>query len=646
MITIPKKAHFIYFKGRPFKLLYYLTIKTFHHFNPNYEILLHYDNIDENIWFNKIKHFCTLVKTSPHIYVNNQLVGTKQHQADYTRLKALHEHGGVYLDLDIISIKPLADIEQELLNSGKDTLIGLERENHDNFCNAVIMTTPQSEFIRQWIHEYDTTWGEWGKYEYSYWMGHSTHAPKRIYNKDNSLLHVTTYEKFYPLYWDGIEDYMWGECKVSLDNSYLVHLWETEAEKANLLPKDISFFYKYEDTTFSKFCMPFIREDFPNIDNESKLFEMIDALDETELLRLKEIININYAHKVENLEDGYYPVKVPTKQLPDKHYYRRVAHYKKECTKNDYYIKAFYEGFMEANLKGNMTDFIENSNEVIYNNLAFPFDRMTADGYVAKLDHRPISYWSDELLKFLYTKTQSDFILLSDNDKLKDLLSNTKNKLLIRTLMLTKDWDMVFFSNTDDGKFRIQYNAHILPKNVTDVLVYHRSLFNLYETNNTLDNIYFYTYTIYNPESYIEFNANFRFYKKDFENISQSPFCYLHITDEDDPLLNTYEKEVYLGIPCDRCYGNKFSSYRDYPNVTQNTLFQNQPDLLRDKKHAIIQSEDDLGYIEADTEVLFFIGKKMNDLCLESFRANNGLYCVVVETDYPESICDCCCIHK
>lgn len=91
------------------------------------------------------------------------------HQADILRLAILQEEGGIYLDTDVIPLKPFTD----LLYSPRDVVMGHEGGNRYGLCNAIILARPNSEFLQRWIASYAT-------FQPSVWNYHSVRMPKLL----------------------------------------------------------------------------------------------------------------------------------------------------------------------------------------------------------------------------------------------------------------------------------------------------------------------------------------------------------------------------------------------------------------------------------------------------------------------------------
>lgn len=138
------------------------------------ELKLHYAYLDENDpWLMRIreKHHITLVQ---HDMAREYPEQVKQrwkvsHLADALRLDILFKEGGIYLDMDVISLRPFDDIR----HGERDVVLGHEGGDRRGLCNAVILARPNASFIARWIESYrDFSPGEWNY--------HSVLLPKKL----------------------------------------------------------------------------------------------------------------------------------------------------------------------------------------------------------------------------------------------------------------------------------------------------------------------------------------------------------------------------------------------------------------------------------------------------------------------------------
>src|SRR6185503_11634821 len=112
---IPNILHFVFgmapdFGGKPFSLCHYLSVRSAVELNKPGKTFFHYQYEPEGEWWQKAKPFLILNKVvAPESFMGQPLYHVA-HKADVIRLQALKETGGIYLDLDTISVKPLTDL--------------------------------------------------------------------------------------------------------------------------------------------------------------------------------------------------------------------------------------------------------------------------------------------------------------------------------------------------------------------------------------------------------------------------------------------------------------------------------------------------------------------------------------------------------
>ena len=108
---IPNILHFVFgmapdFGGKPFSLVHYLSVKSAVELNKPSTAYFHFQYEPAGEWWEKAKPFLTLNKiVAPDTFMGSSLYHVA-HKADVVRLQVLKESGGIYLDLDTISVNP------------------------------------------------------------------------------------------------------------------------------------------------------------------------------------------------------------------------------------------------------------------------------------------------------------------------------------------------------------------------------------------------------------------------------------------------------------------------------------------------------------------------------------------------------------
>ena len=222
-----------------FTFVQYLAIKTAIHYNAPDAVYFHYHSEPYGVWWDLIKPYLTMNKVDlVHEIFGNPVVHYA-HMSDVVRLLMLYKYGGVYLDLDTITVSSfenLYDIETSLgiQDSARIFMDPALYDKYDYYglCNATIVAKPGSEFILDWIYSY-RSFNSAGRD--AAWDWHSVVVPNIIANSkhwpQNKLKILGSHSFFWPL-WDKINDCLLSEDSAQYEEeyrgAYSVHLWNNE----------------------------------------------------------------------------------------------------------------------------------------------------------------------------------------------------------------------------------------------------------------------------------------------------------------------------------------------------------------------------------------------------------------------------------
>lgn len=253
---IPNKLHFVFglsetFGGKPWSLCHYLAVKSAIELNNPEKAYLYYKYKPTGEWFEKIEDKLELVEIDPPTEIFGRPLLHIAHQTGVIRLQVLLEEGGIYMDVDTISVKPFTP----LLNN--KCVLGIQGHPNgvvEGLCDGVILAEPNSEFIQHWLLSYQS---HKSKGRDQYWDEHAVKMPHYLSTKYPELLHIESYNSFhYPLYHDaGIKDLF--ENDLDFQSAYCHHVWETtswEPYLKNLTSKYI----KEHDTTYNRIARKFL----------------------------------------------------------------------------------------------------------------------------------------------------------------------------------------------------------------------------------------------------------------------------------------------------------------------------------------------------------------------------------------------------
>jgi mannosyltransferase OCH1-like enzyme len=240
---IPKKIHYVWVGGKmPETQERYVESWRAH--NPDYELVLwNESNIDFSIDF------------VARAYKEKKWAKV----ADFVRLWAVHEHGGIYLDTDVEVVKPLDPLLRH------HCFYGFQLEQHptDWVCNAVFGAEKGHWFIAKALEhlqhspkalfgiERPTQFGPKLVTRLLRDEGLRSYSPDGVQVRD---IFVLPTQAFYPFTWD--QTYS-PECIT--EHTYAVHLWEKnwKASGSNLV-RAASAAWRFQRTALAKLTFPLL----------------------------------------------------------------------------------------------------------------------------------------------------------------------------------------------------------------------------------------------------------------------------------------------------------------------------------------------------------------------------------------------------
>lgn len=161
---IPRVAHFVFGlqeQREPLHFLHYASIESCRRVLAPERIYLHHHHPPWGPWWERISEHVTLAPVEPvaAVMAGDYAHGTVPerfryaHHADFIRLDALIEHGGVYADIDTIFVRefPRELFEQQFV-IGREPPVADERtgRRRRSLCNALLMSAPDAAFALAW----------------------------------------------------------------------------------------------------------------------------------------------------------------------------------------------------------------------------------------------------------------------------------------------------------------------------------------------------------------------------------------------------------------------------------------------------------------------------------------------------------------
>ncbi len=147
---IPNVFHFCFgfMPDSRFGFLEYLAVRSAHEINRPERIYLHYRYECSGPWWERAKEIVCLDRVEPPTEVFGRRVSYFAHRCDVLRLMLLAEHGGIYMDIDTLCLRPFTPLLTHRCVLGWQGTRGP--------CNAVILSEPKGEFVRAWLETYRT----------------------------------------------------------------------------------------------------------------------------------------------------------------------------------------------------------------------------------------------------------------------------------------------------------------------------------------------------------------------------------------------------------------------------------------------------------------------------------------------------------
>jgi FkbM family methyltransferase len=228
--SIPKIIHLLYFGETEFYNFHHRCVHSMLQYMPNYDIRIY--NAKEpvgNAFWDDIKKQArvTIHKMDPPVFYDGFELKHFQYKADVVRLELLYEHGGVYLDLDMLITRPFDDV----FSSGHSFYISEECANgagNGALINAFLAAKPKNEFIKLWLNEFKSG------LRLGIWATHIRDSNKQLLKDHPHYMHkyrirILDGKLFMALHWQDTVAFIHSETipHEFPSESYGTHLWET-----------------------------------------------------------------------------------------------------------------------------------------------------------------------------------------------------------------------------------------------------------------------------------------------------------------------------------------------------------------------------------------------------------------------------------
>ncbi len=188
--SLPQILHFVYGLKcvEEMSFVHFMAIWSAMYHNKIEKVMFWYHYEPTGMWWERIKPYLTLRQVELDDRFDHYA-----HHADYIRLCALYDHGGIYLDMDTVSVRALDVVP------GGVTIGSQNRPN--GLCNAIIASVPRAQFIRDWLDNWD--FEKVGPVGSQYWDYPSVKLPMMLYKQNH--VNVTVRINWHTVHWSDAE---------------------------------------------------------------------------------------------------------------------------------------------------------------------------------------------------------------------------------------------------------------------------------------------------------------------------------------------------------------------------------------------------------------------------------------------------------
>jgi hypothetical protein len=232
-MTVPNVVHFVFGlreQREPFHLVHYVAIESCRRLLAPETIYLHYRYLPYGMYWDLARPHLELVRVDlvpevTHGPSDDRFVPERYryaHHADFIRLDALIERGGIYLDIDTVIVRPFPrSLYQHAFVIGREAPVHHERTGtlKPSLCNAVLMAERGAEFARAWRRQM-------GPALDGTWSNHSGFLAESLSRMMAEAVHVERPRSFFP-YGPNCADLttLFERLELNTDGILSVHLW-------------------------------------------------------------------------------------------------------------------------------------------------------------------------------------------------------------------------------------------------------------------------------------------------------------------------------------------------------------------------------------------------------------------------------------
>ena len=169
--AIPRVVHFIHGMAsmdersggaQPpvFGLIHYLAVVSALEVHKPTAVIFHYHTLPAGVWWERARPLLTLTWHALETELAGRCMAHHAHRSDVLRLQILVAHGGLYLDMDTVSLRPLpsdvSNAAEFVMGWQNSTTARTFRQGKAFYglCNAVLASAKGAYFARLWLDSF------------------------------------------------------------------------------------------------------------------------------------------------------------------------------------------------------------------------------------------------------------------------------------------------------------------------------------------------------------------------------------------------------------------------------------------------------------------------------------------------------------
>ncbi len=250
---VPNLVHFVYGmredrSDRPFSLVHYVAFRSALETHGPARLVLHTGYVPAGPWWEAIAPHVQVRIVEVPTSIHGNTLDRPEHRSDIVRLDALLEFGGLYLDMDTISVRPVDSLRHHRCVLGIESTPGT---GSHGLSNAVVMAEPGSAFLQRWRAAYTS-------FNQDYWNTHSVVLPRLLAQQaPPGEVHAEPVESFHWPSWDETGIRSMFEESHDYPGAFVHHLWAGKTWKSHLAHFTLSSVWAL-DTTYNRLARRYI----------------------------------------------------------------------------------------------------------------------------------------------------------------------------------------------------------------------------------------------------------------------------------------------------------------------------------------------------------------------------------------------------